>query len=161
MNRCIVGLVVLAFLLQFAGCSGSATSDEPPFSYGEGQGGDLARSTKLVDLALDQRRIVYEVQYPLLGLSSTATLDFPSKAMMREEFPSQWVVFYEYHDIPMKMSHVPTTIAIYRYTEAGDHVGSLINRYTFGEATGNGVLHYTDAKGRERIIKAEYFDILP
>lgn len=161
MNRRIVGLAVLACLLLLIGCSGSSTSNEPPFSYGEGQGGDLARSTKLVDLALDQHRIVYEVQYPLLGLSSTATLDFPSKAMMREEFPSQWVVLYEYNDIPMKMSHVPTSIMIHQYGAIGDHIGPLVNRYTFREATDNGVLHYTDAKGRERIIKAEYFDILP
>ncbi|MFA5051793.1 MAG: hypothetical protein WC544_01875 [Patescibacteria group bacterium] len=159
MFRRTLACICLVGVLGWSGCLGS--SDEPPFDFGDGPPGSMARKTELKDFDPPSGRIVYEVQYPLLRLTSMATLSLSMKEMVSEVFDGQWSVKYLYEGIGDRYLHRPTTIEVYRYAEAGDHFGDLINTYTYTSITLSGEVLYTDRLGKTRLIDLSYFDILP
>jgi len=133
--------------------------NEPPFSFGQASPGDMVRSTDLVDLKDGQ--VVYEVEYPAVGLASVATLEFPMKQMIKEVFKDRWTVIYTYDDVMHKVSQLPTGIMIYNYVSGGDNQGQLINSYSFDSILRPGIAKYIDRAGKSRSIDVSYFGVMP
>lgn len=160
MFRKLLTIVWLMVIVCWLGC-GVSSSDEPPFSFGEGQPGDLVRKTKLVDFVPAAQKIVYEVTYPAQGLTSQATLGgLIFKEIVREVFPGHWTVIYRYNDNLDRAIQLPNVIDIYRYTDIADNRGLLINTYKRGSISPPGKANYIDSQGREKTIDVSYFSII-
>lgn len=145
------GSVLFGLIISLmTGCAIGA--DEPPFSMGGGQPGDQVRATKLLHFGEDGTT-VYQVEYPRLHLTSLATIDMRTAAMVTETFEGRWNISYTYDDAFNKLSHLPNQIRIENSS------GKLINEYKFSEMAGNGVAAYTDPSGHTRTIDMSYFEI--
>jgi hypothetical protein len=139
-------------------CSCTSTGDEPPFSLGSGTSGDEIRRTSLKEMVSDPPGIVYEIQYARMGLTSSARLDFTTRAMLEEVFPGKWRVVYEYRDMRNKALKVPSAILIYKDQKGAKR---LINRYDLVEMVPQEVARFRDKGGHSRLISYEYFDVMP
>ena len=153
--RLNVGIICLASLL---GSSCTSSKEEPPFSLGSGGRGEMIRKTSLKEMLGDPPRIVYEVEYSQTGLTSLATLDFATHAMLEEVFEGKWRIEYEYRDMSDKALKVPSAIVIYKDRDASRE---LINRYERIELVPQEGARYKDKNGRMKLISYDYFDVMP
>jgi hypothetical protein len=148
----------LLALLAGALASCGAPAAEPPFEFGSADAGAKVRKTSIKQMVASPPVIVYEVEYPAKGLTSLATVDLRSRAMVEEVFPGKWRVSYEYRDARDRAMKVPTAIVVY-----GDRGGSWreLNRYELKELVPQDGARYRDGAGRSRLIPYTYFDVMP
>ena len=116
-------------------------------------------SVSLAEINQENKHLIYHVNYKDPSITSEATLDLITKAMLKEVFKDKWVIIYEYESMRYKTSQLPTRFTIYKY-RADEKLGQVINVYNFKEAIGNGKLRYIDKNGSKRVIHCSYFDII-
>jgi len=165
MRRPLKSLVfALSVAALFLGCNkkedgSSARQDEPPMTMGGTQTDQKIRETKLVELNMEEDRIVYEVSYPVYGLKSIVKLGFVKRGMREEVFENRWKVVYEYNKNWDEYSQIPAAFTIYKYSDASGKYDILLNKYVMAGRGSKGFI-YTDSSGRQKEVEASYFILL-
>jgi hypothetical protein len=108
----------------------------------------------LADLKLGET-ITYTIKYPSSGLTSKATYDFESRAILKEVFPDKWYVEFQYNDSARRTRRIPDIIRIMTCAD-NETRGSLINEYRFVEATPQGLLYKDSSSGGQKRVDHEY-----
>lgn len=149
---CWITLLMVSGTLAFI-------QEDPP-TWKDTLTGLNGRSADLVSIRENTKELLYKVNYSDVGLTSEATLDLDTRAMLKEVVGGKWIITFEYNKFSDKTSHLPTKLIVHQYSKGG-MLGKVISIYTFKEAIGNGKLRYVDQAGKERIIHCLYFEIVP
>jgi len=122
--------------------------------------GELERNSILEKIDLDNKQIIYRVNYLCTGLSSTAYLNLSDKSIQKEVFAGKWVVTYEYDSAIARHSHVPSGFTIYK--DAGNgNPGQVISTYAMAEMIPGKGAKYKNQSGNIKEVDFIYFDIMP
>ncbi len=146
-------IILLALFSLVAVFSTGCSAEEPPMNFGKREPGQMARSTKLLDM--DGNVMRHQITYPALGLTSIATVGFRTGVMREEVFEGKWKIVYLYDDTP-EIFGIPSTIIVYQFS--GGSYNKKINEYKYQDTKPNQIF-YQDMNGKVVVRDPSYFKV--
>jgi hypothetical protein len=134
-------------------------NDKPPMLASQDTSDLIASEWELQSLDQEKNELIYHGEYPD-GIECTAVLDLVTRALLRQIFPSKWIVIYSYSAMASKASHVPASFVVFADT-GGGNPGKMLGSYKLLRTVGQGMGEYRDVNGNTVTVNYRYFDIMP